>query len=241
MALEWLLVVAALAGLAAVGVVGVQRAVDETAEGNPAFSARAIAAAVAASEVEHDARSASAANPRTATWTDWENHFTARCARLEILYRDADVDLDAAFAWPTSVGGADPISEAVLAAATEGDPAASVPQARCNIGGLDSAAAAGAAPPLSTVEDFRRDAQAIADAAATLRPGDTWATWKAHFERLCSDLAIAYAHLNIGAESSFNEPQDKGSIDAVTQDLLDAATTAPAADGRPQIKCQVQQ
>ena len=241
MALEWLLIVAALAGLAALAVVLVQHVVDDTAEQIGASPARRTAAAVAALEVERQARAANTANPRTATWADWESYFSARCARLAILYREAAVEVDAAFAWPTAVGGADPITEAVLVSATEADPTGSAAQVRCNIGEPDGAVAAEATPPLPSIEDFRLAAQAIADAAATLRPGDTWATWKAHFEPLCSDLAVAYAHLNIGAESSFNKPHDQSPTDAVTQDLLDAATTADAANGRPQIKCQVQQ
>ncbi|MCY3953501.1 MAG: hypothetical protein OXG69_13300, partial [bacterium] len=88
-------------------------------------------------------------------------------------------------------------------------------------------------------EDFRLAARAIADAAARLRPGDTWATWKAHFEPLCSDLAAEYAHLGINVLSHFNKPADQPDPGAaVTQDLLDAATTAAPGNGRPQIKCE---
>ena len=185
--LEWLLIVAALAGLAALAVVLVQHVVDDTAEQVGASSARRTAAAVAALEVERQARAATTANPRTATWADWESYFSARCDRLAILYRDAAVEVDTAFAWPTAAGGADPISEAVLVSATEADPTGSTAQVRCNVDEPDGAVAADAAPPLPSIEDFRLAAQAIADAAATLRPGDAWATWKAHFEPLCSE------------------------------------------------------
>ena len=238
MALEWLLVVAALAGLAALAVVLVQHVADDTAEQISASPARWTAAAVAALEVERQARAATAANPRTATWADWESYFSARCARLAILYADVAVEVDAAFAWPTAASGADPITEAVLVSATDAGPTGSTPQVRCNVDGLDGAVAA-AAPLLPSIEDFRLAAQAISDAAATLRPGDTWATWKAHFEPLCSDLAGAYAHLGITVLSHFNKPADHPDPGAaVTQDLLDAATAAAPANGRPQIKCE---
>lgn len=239
MALEWLLVGAALAGLAALAVVLVQQVADDTAEQISASPARGTAAAVAALEVERQARAATPANPRTATWADWEDHFSARCARLAILYRDVAVEMDAAFAWPTTAGRADPISEAGLVLATEAPPTASAPQVRCNVDEPEGAVTAEAPPPLPSIEDFRLAAQAIADAAAMLRPDDTWATWKAHFEPLCSDLAAAYAHLGIKVLSHFNKPADQTNPGAaVTQDLLDAATTAAPGNGRPQIKCE---
>ena len=240
--LEWLLVVAAVAGLVALAVVLVQRVVDDTAGEVSASTPRLAAAAVAALEVERNARAATSAAPRTATWSDWAEHFTAKCARLMILYEDVALEVDAAFAAPTADSGTDPISGAALAAATEAASSPSRPQVKCNIVTPGVVAAADAPPPLRTIDDFRADARAIADAAARLRPGDTWATWKAHFEPLCSDLASTYAHLGINAVSAFNWPVDQ--LDpsaAVTQDLLDAASTAPPANGRPQIRCEVDQ
>jgi len=237
--LEWLLVVAAVAALAALAVVLVQQVVDDTAEQIGASPARRTAAAVAALEVERQARAATAANPRTATWADWSSHFSARCARLAILYGDVAEEVDAAFAAPTAAGGADPISEAALASATDAAPTGSAPQIRCDIGGPDRSVAADEEHPLPSVESFRLAARAIAEAAATLRPGDTWATWKAHFESLCGDLAPAYAHLAIDVVSAFNRPTDQPDAGAaVTQDLLDTATAASPGGGRPQIKCE---
>ena len=242
MALEWLLVVAALAGLAALAVILVQHVADDTAEQINASPARRTAAAVAALQVERQARAATAANPRTATWADWESHFSARCARLVILYADVSVEVDAAFAWPTAAKRADAISEAVLVSATEAEPTGSTPQIRCNIAEPHGAVTAAAAPPPASIEDFRLAARAIADAAATLRPGDTWARWKAHFEPLCGDLAVAYAHLAINVLSHFNRPADQPDpAAAVTQDLLDTATAAAPGNGRPQIKCEADQ
>ena len=237
--LEWLLVVAALAGLAALAVVLVQHVADDTAEQISASPARRTAAAVAALEVERQARAATPANLRTATWADWESYFSARCARLAILYADVAVEMDAAFAWPTAAGGADPISGAGLVSATEAPPTGSVPQVRCNVDEPDGVVVAEAPAPLRSIEDFRLAARAIADAAARLRPGDTWAAWKAHFEALCSDLAAAYAHLGVKVLSHLNKPADQPDPGAaVTQDLLDAATTAAPGNGRPQIKCE---
>ena len=76
-ALEWLLVVAALAGLAALAVVVVQRVVDDTAEQVGASQPRWAAAALAALEVERQARAATVADPHTATWADWEGQLCA--------------------------------------------------------------------------------------------------------------------------------------------------------------------
>ena len=69
--LEWLLIVAAVAGLAALAVVVAQSVVDDTAEQIDATSPRRTAAAVATREVETRARAATAASARTATWAHW--------------------------------------------------------------------------------------------------------------------------------------------------------------------------
>jgi len=237
-ALEWLLVVAALAGLAALAVVVVQRVVDDTAERVGASQPRWAAAALAALEVERRARAATAADPHAATWADWEGHFSARCVRLAILYRDVAVEMDAAFAAPTALGGADPISGAVLASATEGDPTGSAPQVRCNVGEPGGVVAV-AAPPPGSIEEFHLAADAIVAAAAELRPGDTWRAWKAYFDPLCAGLALRYAGLGITILSEFRKPADQLDPNAeVTQVLLTEATADVAANGRPQIKCE---
>ena len=171
--------------------------------------------------------------------THWDSYFTARCARLAILYNDAAINIDAAFAAPTGAAGADPITQTALAAATEANPTNSAPQIRCNIDEPDKPPTGNPAPPPPSIDDYRLAARAIADAAATLRPDDTWATWKAHFEPLCSNLATTYGHLDIGTQSAFNHPKDQNPTDPVTQNHLNAATTATATNGRPQIKCQV--
>ena len=91
--LEWLLIVAAVAGLAALAVVLVQNVVDDTAEQISGSSARLTAARVAAQEV-------------SAEWTkavgdsDDSGKTAARekCLRLRITYGDAfeDAGIDAA-------------------------------------------------------------------------------------------------------------------------------------------------
>lgn len=102
--LEWLLIVAAVAGLAALAVVLVQNVVDDTAEQLGGASARATAANVAADTVIREARTASPSDARFNTWQRWELYFTARCERLEILYSDTNLDVEAVFNGPTDKG-----------------------------------------------------------------------------------------------------------------------------------------
>ena len=99
--LEWLLIVAAVAGLAALAVVLVQNVVDDTAEQLGGASARETAANVAADTVIREARTASPDDSRYNTWQRWELYFTARCERLEILYSDTNLDVEATFEGPT--------------------------------------------------------------------------------------------------------------------------------------------
>ena len=135
--LEWLLIVAAVAGLAALAVVLVQNVVSETGEQIAGSSARKTAAKVAASTVEQEAKNATVSRfkPGTTTdaqaWVNWENYFTEKCERIEITFSDADVEISAAFDDPNTAGV---FTVAFLTAATEaasaaaGDPA----QAMCN-------------------------------------------------------------------------------------------------------------
>ena len=90
--LEWLLIVAAVAGLAALAVVLVTNVVDDTSEQISGSSARVTAARVAAQEIVDDAARASADQPNAAkTWGDWEVHYRQKCDRLEITYGDAGI------------------------------------------------------------------------------------------------------------------------------------------------------
>ena len=75
--LEWLLIVAAVAGLAALAVVLVQNVVDDTAEQISGSSARLTAARVAAAEVNEEPDA---------------GEKQAKCLRLRITYGDAFED-----------------------------------------------------------------------------------------------------------------------------------------------------
>ncbi|MCY3786124.1 MAG: hypothetical protein OXG47_05285 [bacterium] len=236
-ALEWLLIVAAIAGLAALAVVVVQHVTDDTAERARAQNARRTIAQLAARGVEQDSRTATAA-----TWSRWENHFTATCRRIAILYSDTNITLDAAFRRPANHNPTDEPTKSLLAAGTEHDPTPTSPQIKCNI--VDEPRARLAyrdTDPTVTIADARSAAAAIVANAKTLRPDDTWATWKAHFEQQCNELGITYAALNITVESHFNEPTNHDSHHKTTQQLLDAATPNPPAHDEPQTRCHINQ
>ena len=89
--LEWLLIVGAVAGLAALAVVLVQSQVEDTSERISNPDPRVTSAIHSAFEVEADAKAASAGD--FSTWTDWENHFTQRCDLIAVLYADAEVQV----------------------------------------------------------------------------------------------------------------------------------------------------
>ena len=99
--LEWLLIVAAVAGLAALAVVLVQNVVDETAEEITGNNARVTAAQVAAARITSDARamlpksSESVESPTNTNRSNAQNavndEFASKCNRLAITYSDAEV------------------------------------------------------------------------------------------------------------------------------------------------------
>ena len=117
--LEWLLIVAAVAGLAALAVVLVQNVVDDTAEQIGGNSARGTAARVAAERITREARAAlptSGDDDNTGIWTlndaddataivakqsGVNTEYGAACDRLEINYGDAGVTSD----WLSAVPG----------------------------------------------------------------------------------------------------------------------------------------
>ena len=80
--LEWLLIVAAVAGLAALAVVLVQNVVDDTAEQISGSSARLTAARVAAQEISADWTNAAGDD-------DGQKAAMEKCLRLRITYGDA--------------------------------------------------------------------------------------------------------------------------------------------------------
>ena len=138
--LEWLLIVAAVAGLAALAVVLVTNVVSETGEQIAGSSARLTSAEVQAASVEESAKNAAPTDSAYTTWSEWDNHFTRACTRISISYsvalKDANKEVVPVFAKP---GGANPpaadaaITALLTAAALESLPAAGIPQAKCNI------------------------------------------------------------------------------------------------------------
>ena len=103
--LEWLLIVAAVAGLAALAVVLVQNVVDDTAEQIAGNSARGTAAQVAAAEITEDAKALTNGDG------DKEKVATQKqkCERLGITYGDVlDEETTPNPAWtdPTAAGTA---------------------------------------------------------------------------------------------------------------------------------------
>ena len=93
--LEWLLIVAAVAGLAALAVVLVQNVVDETAEQISGSSARLTAALVAAQEITDSCETAGGTNIACTDGTAdsaSQSDAKAKCERLQITYGDAFSD-----------------------------------------------------------------------------------------------------------------------------------------------------
>ena len=89
--MEWLLVVAAVAGLAALAVVLVQSVVGGTAEQVESHSARQQAADLAATELE---RRWVAETPATQDDVDRVNDaFGARCRQLGVIYSDISLSV----------------------------------------------------------------------------------------------------------------------------------------------------
>ena len=96
--LEWLLIVAAVAGLAALAVVLVSNVVSDTSDQIAGDSARRTAAELAADKIMRDADRDAADQPRGAkTYDDWSRHYTEKCDRLEITYGDAQISTWARF------------------------------------------------------------------------------------------------------------------------------------------------
>ena len=115
--LEWLLIVAAVAGLAALAVVLVQNVVSDTSEQIAGSSARLTAAKVSAASVEQEAKNADPTDERFNTWAEWENYFTDKCNRIQIVFSDAGItNPTSTFALAT--GATDPPTVVLLQAGT---------------------------------------------------------------------------------------------------------------------------
>ena len=84
--LEWLLIVGAVAGLAALAVVLVYSTVEETGDRFAAPIPRLTVAQVQAAEVVNEAKSAAVGD--FDTWDDWEQYFRSKCARIGITIGD---------------------------------------------------------------------------------------------------------------------------------------------------------
>ena len=89
--LEWLLITAAVAGLAALAVVLVQVYVEDTGDRMSNPDPRVTSAIHSAFAVEADAKAASADD--FDLWADWERRFTQRCSLIAVLYADAEVEV----------------------------------------------------------------------------------------------------------------------------------------------------
>ena len=90
--LEWLLIVAAIAGLAALAVVLVQNVVDGTAESVEAHSARQEAARLATEDLVDRWR---AETPRDQAEADQINRvYSQKCRNIGIIYSDVDLAPD---------------------------------------------------------------------------------------------------------------------------------------------------
>ena len=90
--LEWLLIVAAVAGLAALAVVLVQDYVEDTGDRMSNPDPRIVSARTMALTVEQGATTA--VDGDFDTWGQWEAHFTNKCAQIGILYGDAEARVE---------------------------------------------------------------------------------------------------------------------------------------------------
>ena len=114
--LEWLLIVAAVAGLAALAVVLVQNVVGDTSEQIAGSSARRTAAKIAATAIMEDARRNGADQPRDAqTYDKWIDHYTRKCRRLAITYGDAGITVQSNFVHKTGAGTGQKVEDTVVA------------------------------------------------------------------------------------------------------------------------------
>ena len=129
--LEWLLIVAAVAGLAALAVVLVQNVVSETGEQIAGSSARKTAAKVAASAVVQEAKTADVTDTDLDTAAEWDNYFTNKCNRIEITFSDANVNMTVNF----EITGNLPANymPAQLLLADDMTATAAKPQAQCSV------------------------------------------------------------------------------------------------------------
>ena len=131
--LEWLLITAAVAGLAALAVVLVQAYVEDTGDRMSNPDPRVTSAIYSASEVETVAKAASA--DHFDLWAEWERHFSQKCSLIAILYSDAEVEVVHSHFIRADGGTTFDVDAAGYAAAADEQPAnASKAQVQCQVG-----------------------------------------------------------------------------------------------------------
>ena len=130
--LSWLLIVAAVAGLAALAVVLVYYFVEDTGDRFVAPNPRRTAAAAMAADVEFSAKAAEAAD--FTTWAEWEQHFKGKCARIAITTGDARITIGTnEFNGPTGGGIFDAAAEPIAKAAVSLNPLTTEAQVNCTV------------------------------------------------------------------------------------------------------------
>lgn len=121
--LEWLLIVAAVAGIAALAVVLVQNVVSDVSEQIAGSNARVVAAKLAGEQIERDAKRPKDDQPATIEdFGDWQRYYEGRCERLEITYGDAGVSIAPNFNLATDVAVTKKLtgSDSILTSADSG-------------------------------------------------------------------------------------------------------------------------
>ena len=130
--LEWLLILGAVAGLAALAVVLVYHFVEDTGERFAAPIPRRTVAAVQAAEVVSAAKSAAAGD--FDTWDEWERYFGAKCRRIDITIGDERIAVATNVFMRASGGTAFDANAASYAATADAAvPTASKAQADCTV------------------------------------------------------------------------------------------------------------
>ena len=119
-ALEWLLIVAAVVGLAALAVVIVHDSVGETGDRVSNPDPRMVAAMLAAEEIMSDADRDAAQQPDAAkTYRLWADYYTFKCEQLGILYADAEIKMEPNFNLDLGGSPSVGVDNAVVAAKIE--------------------------------------------------------------------------------------------------------------------------
>ncbi|MXW95616.1 MAG: hypothetical protein F4110_07805 [Acidimicrobiaceae bacterium] len=135
--LEWLLIVAAVAGLAALAVVLVQNVVSDTSEQIEGSSARETAAQVAAAAIVAEASDPTESIERfgsgtAADWSEWERYYTQKCSRISITYADANIGIDLN-EFNKNTGATPLVFDAATITYNDGSPSSTNSQVQCEV------------------------------------------------------------------------------------------------------------